>query len=136
MKSKTNKTAQYRKVLLERREQLLQSVRAQRSEMPDSGLQGATGDSSDHAAADYAAEMFGFLLEKQAGDLEQVERALQKIEQGTYGTCECCEKAITEKRLRAIPWARLCRQCQEKQDRSSATRRAAVGRAWSGGNEE
>ncbi len=112
--------------LLTRREQLLQSVRSQRQEIPERGLQGAAGDSSDHAAADYATELFGALLEKQAGNLEEVELALQKIESGQYGKCELCDKQITHKRLRAIAWARMCHDCQEKQDRISAERRSSV----------
>jgi len=45
--------------------------------------------------------------------LQLVEDALKRIDQGTFGTCQDCEKAIEEKRLRAIPWARLCLKCQE-----------------------
>jgi len=123
---KDEKTDKFKQDLLARREQLLQSVRSQRQEIPDRGLQGTTGDSSDHAAADYATELFGALLEKQAGNLEQVELALKKIESGQYGKCELCNKQITQKRLRAIAWARLCRDCQEKQDCISAERRGGV----------
>lgn len=43
-------------------------------------------------------------------ELEEVERALGKIEQGTYGQCETCSEPIAEARLEAIPTARFCIQ--------------------------
>jgi len=52
----------------------------------------------------------GTLLETKA----DVERALQKIEQGNYGVCERCTKPIAEARLEANPTARLCITCASK----------------------
>ncbi|HEX7100650.1 MAG TPA: TraR/DksA C4-type zinc finger protein [Acidimicrobiia bacterium] len=43
--------------------------------------------------------------------LEEVEAALQAIEEGTYGTCQTCGKDVGEERLHAIPHARLCASC-------------------------
>ena len=40
--------------------------------------------------------------------LADVERALLKLEAGTYGTCDVCEKPIGAERLEALPWAVLC----------------------------
>jgi DnaK suppressor protein len=46
-------------------------------------------------------------------NLQQVERALAKMEAGTYGTCERCGNPIGAERLEAIPWATLCIACQK-----------------------
>jgi DnaK suppressor protein len=43
--------------------------------------------------------------------LADVERALEKLAEGTYGTCDACGAAIAEERLEAIPWATLCISC-------------------------
>jgi DnaK suppressor protein len=43
--------------------------------------------------------------------LADVERALEKLEDGTYGICDDCGEAIGEERLEAIPWATLCINC-------------------------
>lgn len=43
--------------------------------------------------------------------LGEVERALQKLEDGTYGTCEGCGKPIAEARLEAMPTAKFCIDC-------------------------
>jgi DnaK suppressor protein len=48
-----------------------------------------------------------------------VSEALQRIEDGSYGTCAECDAQISEKRLAAIPWAKYCIQCQEVMDRSA-----------------
>jgi len=44
--------------------------------------------------------------------LDEVEAALEKIEQGTYGVCDSCGKNITKKRLSVLPWATLCKECR------------------------
>ena len=46
-----------------------------------------------------------------AATLADVERALEKLEDGTYGACDSCGEAIGETRLEAIPWAALCINC-------------------------
>jgi DnaK suppressor protein len=57
--------------------------------------------------------------------LRQVDAALARMDEGTYGTCLHCEDQIPEKRLRALPWAILCLGCQERQERQNP-RRSAV----------
>jgi DnaK suppressor protein len=46
--------------------------------------------------------------------LREVEEALRRIEQGTYGVCHECEEPISSKRLDAVPWAKYCVKCQEE----------------------
>ncbi len=116
-KSKKNDFEKYRQELLKYRDELKEAVKTHAASLPDTGMTGVSGDSSDHASADFSAEMFGLLLEKQAGTLELVEKALKKIDSGEYGVCEECGKPITAKRLKALPWARFCLDCQDKQDR-------------------
>ena len=45
--------------------------------------------------------------------LRLVEEALDRLDSGGYGTCQRCERPIAAKRLRALPWARYCVECQE-----------------------
>ena len=49
--------------------------------------------------------------------LENIESALKKIEQGRFGLCEKCGNIITKKRLRAVPYARLCIKCKAKMEK-------------------
>jgi DnaK suppressor protein len=46
--------------------------------------------------------------------LRQVQRALQRLRNGSFGICTTCEEAIGLKRLQAVPWTNHCIQCQEQ----------------------
>ena len=59
-------------------------------------------------------------LEHISGLLEDVQAALRRIEDGTYGICLHCEGDIGRKRLEAVPWAAFCIRCQEAADRLCA----------------
>ncbi len=48
------------------------------------------------------------------GQLRLIDEALDRLRSGEYGICLGCEEPIPAKRLRAIPWARLCVSCQEQ----------------------
>jgi DnaK suppressor protein len=45
--------------------------------------------------------------------LREVEEALTRVKEGTYGICAECEEPISPKRLQALPWAKFCVRCQE-----------------------
>lgn len=57
-------------------------------------------------------------LDLRAGLVRQLRSAIDRIDDGTYGTCRECEEEIAPKRLKAIPWAQLCIHCQEAADGS------------------
>lgn len=62
--------------------------------------------------------------------IAEIDRALARVAEGTYGECEECENPIPIARLRAIPTARRCIECQEAAERhqaSHATRPAVTG---------
>ena len=56
-------------------------------------------------------------LERSYRLLRQVEAALARLRTGEYGSCLNCKRAIAEKRIRAVPWAMYCVDCQELVDR-------------------
>jgi DnaK suppressor protein len=49
----------------------------------------------------------------------EVDRALEKLDEGTYGTCDDCGREIGPERLEAAPWAALCIDCAAKRSRSA-----------------
>ncbi len=59
-------------------------------------------------------------LDRESKLLKEVQRALNRIAQGIFGTCLRCEEEIPEKRLKALPWASYCVPCQEAIDRLRA----------------
>ena len=67
-------------------------------------------------------------LEQDFRLLRQVETALDRLRDGTFGICEGCHEEIAPKRLRAIPWATRCISCQERLESSDMPRpRLAAG---------
>ena len=70
-------------------------------------------DVADMAVESYTKE---FNFGKSSGDrqiLQLIREALDRIENKSYGTCTNCEDTIGPKRLEAVPWTRLCIQCQD-----------------------
>jgi DnaK suppressor protein len=61
-------------------------------------------------------------LERETALLHNVRSALDRIADGSYGTCMECEEEIRPKRLQAMPWATLCIACQEHADRKDGSR--------------
>jgi DnaK suppressor protein len=73
-------------------------------------------DLADKAATSYNKE---FLFSQSNHDrflLQLVTEALSRVEQGTFGECVACGGEMQQKRLEAVPWARHCMPCQEKQE--------------------
>jgi DnaK suppressor protein len=58
------------------------------------------------------------LVQSLRGTLRDVDHALERMEAGTYGTCERCGQPIAEERLEALPAARLCIRCKQQRGRS------------------
>lgn len=82
-------------------------------------------DTYDQHPADQASELFEreknmSVMRTLEVQLDEVDNALQKFEQGTYGQCESCGRPIAEKRLRAFPAAIHCIECQSKIDRGES----------------
>jgi DnaK suppressor protein len=70
------------------------------------------------------------LMEMQADTCRRIDEALQRLEQGTYGSCEECDEEIPPARLQALPFATLCRTCQELQEDAPAGERRSLPIAW------
>lgn len=85
-----------------------------------SEMERATEISSyDDHPADLASETFerekDLALESNISDLlSKVNTALEKLDEGTYGMCDSCGIEINPNRLEALPWASLCRDCQDR----------------------
>jgi DnaK suppressor protein len=80
----------------------------------------ASGDLSAYTfhMADVASDSFDRELSWDRASVEQkvlfsIDDALKKINDGVYGQCEGCDKKINKERLKAIPYAKLCRSCKE-----------------------
>jgi DnaK suppressor protein len=79
----------------------------------------ATGDSADAAFDAGSEEMASHLAELEAKELNQIQRALVRLKQGTYGQCEACQVKIQVARLNALPYSTLCIKCQREMESGS-----------------
>jgi DnaK suppressor protein len=70
-------------------------------------------DIVDRANNAYSRELLFSLSDGERITLLHIERALQRIEGGTYGVCSHCQRTIPVERLKAVPWAHYCIDCQE-----------------------
>jgi DnaK suppressor protein len=98
-------------MLLQMRKELLQDV-SQSIKMESDHLRFDVGDFYDHASSDRDRELFLMITDREREKLIQIEEALRKIEDGSYGICESCGDEIGEDRLRAMPFAKLCLSCK------------------------
>ena len=112
----------YKELLLKLRARLRGDVSAMADAALNKTRSEASGDLSsmpihmaDVGTDNFEQEFTLSLMETEELALEQIENALERIEDGTYGVCLECEGKILKARLNAIPWTRVCITCKEKQ---------------------
>ena len=111
-------TERFRAMLLEERERVERAIANLRDGHPgsaDDEVEEISGSSDNHLAETATATLdreIDFTLEENSGQvLAEVDAALKRIDDGTYGTCANCSKQIAPERLEAYPWASLCIDC-------------------------
>lgn len=75
-----------------------------------------SGDLFDAAMDGTQNEMHSQLAAFESRELEQIERAIQLIRKGRYGSCEVCNEKIPVERLKALPYTTVCIDCRQKQE--------------------
>lgn len=79
-------------------------------------------DSGDLACEENEREISTMLSERERLRVGQIDDAIERITSQKYGLCEACGFEITEERLNAMPFARLCCDCQQEQEREAKKR--------------
>ena len=79
-------------------------------------------DNGDKSVDEHLKYINAKIIDSRSESLEQIEDALAKIEEGTYGICEECGGEISEGRLKARPVTTLCIQCKEEQEKQEKAR--------------
>src|SRR6266850_1256422 len=86
------------------------------------------GDAADMAFETGSDEVNSQLAQLESRELVQIEQAIQKLKQGTYGLCEGCLRKIPVARLNALPFSTMCIECQrELEEYGSLEGRGAKG---------
>lgn len=108
-----------RKSLLQKREEIIKEAKAEISkyikgetrQLVDTAL-----DDGDWSVVDLSEDISLRQLSKHKETLQKIDEALRKLKEGTYGICEECGDEISEERLKILPFAIYCTDCQEKRE--------------------
>jgi RNA polymerase-binding protein DksA len=116
-------TEAFRTRLLDARRQVVGAIDNIHAENPGS-LGDETAETTyqdnhlgDVATATFDREMASTLEDNSTHVLNEIDAALGRIDDGTFGTCSSCGEAIGTERLEALPWATLCIEDKRKQER-------------------
>ncbi len=112
---KKNQMEFFRKLLLDHKHSLLEKVKTSVSSSKEEAPS-EVRDSADIASDYYERELAWGLSETERARLQEVEDALERIENGSYGKCHVCGALIAAPRLEALPFAKLCVECQSKEE--------------------
>ncbi|MDE3203821.1 MAG: TraR/DksA C4-type zinc finger protein [Acidobacteriota bacterium] len=110
--------AEQRQLLLEERQTYISSAEALKAQADSLALEHEPGDvqfdeeGGEGGTANVDREIDLYLSAQARATVVEIDRALQKIEDGTYGVCERCGEAIPDARLQALPYAALCVTCK------------------------
>jgi DnaK suppressor protein len=114
--------ARVRESLLDTKAKLLNEIdselKAEREGNKDEGM-----DAYDLASEERDREINFILSDRERVKLKQIDDALERIADASYGVCESCGLEIAEERLSAMPFTRLCRDCQQDQEREAKSQR-------------
>lgn len=115
----------YEKLLVAKRKELTDEIDDLRKDSANT-IKDATGDLSSYSyhmadlGTDAQEREKKFQLASKSGRLiYHIDEALRRIKDGTYGACQTCGKDISKARLEAVPHARLCIDCKEKEEKKS-----------------
>jgi RNA polymerase-binding protein DksA len=121
----TKKNIEYfKRLILKRKDELIEGLKHSLDETLKKSPREAAGDISGYALhmADLATDTYDreFSLGLASNErqlLYEIDEALKRIEEGSFGICEGCRLPISITRLKAIPYTRLCLKCQEAKEK-------------------
>jgi DnaK suppressor protein len=125
--------AELRQILEDRRRDIvrevqgrIRGVRAEGSEKPHEVM-----DPGETSEVDIQEDIEFALIQMKAETLNKINEALSRLEEGTYGNCFECGEDIAEQRLRALPFAVRCKDCEEARENAQKRERLAQRRGSS-----
>jgi DnaK suppressor protein len=123
-----------KQILEERRREILSAVK---TKIKDVRAEGSSGimhavDVAETSESDIQDDIEFALIQMKAETLNKIDEALRRLEEGTYGNCFECGEEISQQRLRALPFAVRCKDCEEarelavQRERTASQRRGAT----------
>ena len=114
----------YRKLLEAKKKEMLDDIGEKMSSQVSTTIKESTGDLSSYSfhmadqGTDAMEREMAFMFASKSGRLVyHIDEAIRRIEEGTFGICEKCEKPISVARLEAVPHARMCIECKSAEEK-------------------
>ena len=129
--------AELKQMLEERRREIQAEVQGKMRGVREEGTWGGklneVLDAVESAEADIQEELEFSLVQMKSETLNKINDALVRLDQGTYGNCFECGEEIAEKRLRALPFAVRCKDCEEARENAEQRERQMAARRGTSG---
>lgn len=116
----SKKMEKFKQVLIELRNHLSGDVEKNRKTSQTDEFTEMLADTTDEAARLSTRQILLNLGEQGREKLKLIEEALDRIEDGSFGTCQLCEKSIPEARLRVVPFAQYCVTCLDELEKEKS----------------
>ena len=127
-----NRYNELKKMLEDRRRELLSEVQGRmRDVRADGNKERDVLDQGESSEVDIQEDIEFALIQMKSETLTKVDAALRRLEEGTYGDCFECGEQISEARLRALPFAVRCKDCEEARETAEQRERALARRGSS-----
>ena len=135
-KTKTNSEDRKRyevlnRMLMDRQAEIGTKLRSLRELLPAEVAQ--VKDAEEQSMEDFVLGMDFAVMEMESETLRQIDAAIQRLDEGTYGICSECDEKISDARLKALPFATVCRDCQAQREDDQAVRNARPSRFFEDG---
>ncbi len=115
--AKTSRYNELRQMLEDRRRELMNEVQGKiRDARAEGGKEREVLDQGESSEVDIQEDIEFALIQMKSETLNKIEEALHRLEEGTFGYCFECGEEISERRLRALPFAVRCKDCEETRE--------------------
>ena len=123
--TRTSRYAELKKMLETRRQELLAEMQGKmRDVRMEGGRERDVLDQGESSAVDIQDDIEFALIQMKSETLNKINEALRRLEEGTYGNCFECDEEIAEARLRALPFAVRCKDCEEARENAELRERS------------
>ena len=114
--SRSQRYEELRTILEDRRREIQSEVQSRMKDVRADTGQAGVVDDVETSESDIQDEIEFALIQMKAETLHRINAALERLEEGTYGRCFECGEEIEPRRLRALPFAVRCKDCEEARE--------------------
>ena len=132
--SPKSRYSELKRMLEDRRREIHAEVQGKMRDVRSEGTWGGKSevfDAVESSEADIQDDIEFALIQMKSETLNKINDALKRLEQGDYGNCFECDEEIAEKRLRALPFAVRCKDCEEARETAEQRERQMAARRGS-----